>query len=128
MRAVAAGMLANILPTTAVDIALHATGVFPPWFQPMGEGLWVLALGYRVVLAVAGGWTTARLAPARPMRHVAWGVAIGTALGLAGAVASWGKGPEFGPWWYAIGIVAASVPATWVGGMWGARAVGGRSQ
>jgi hypothetical protein len=48
---------------------LHATGVFPPFGQPMADALFLLATAYRIVYGVAGCYLTARLAPDRPMRH-----------------------------------------------------------
>jgi len=53
--AVLAGVLAVIILSLGTDIILHASGIYPPWFQPMADGLWVLALAYRIVYGVAGG-------------------------------------------------------------------------
>jgi uncharacterized membrane protein required for colicin V production len=61
--AVLAGVVAVIVLSLGTDVVLHATGIYPPWFQPMAGGLWVLALGYRIVYGVAGGYIAARLAP-----------------------------------------------------------------
>ena len=41
--AVFAGLLVIIVVTTLVDIVLHATGVFPPMGQPIGDALALLA-------------------------------------------------------------------------------------
>jgi hypothetical protein len=35
---------------------------------------------------------------------------------LAGLSAAWDKGPEFGPKWYPIALVATTVPCLWIGG------------
>ena len=48
-----------------VDGILHATGVFPPWGQPMAGHLFTLALAYRIVFDTFGTWIVARLAPSR---------------------------------------------------------------
>jgi len=93
--AVFAGILANFVLAGATDAVLHASGVYPPWLHPMADGLWALALGYRAVINVLGGYLTARLAPRRPMRHVAVLMGIGSLLGLMGVVATVGKGPEY---------------------------------
>lgn len=95
---------------------MHATGVFPPVGQPMADGLFALALGYRTVLSAAGSYLTARLAPNRPMGHALVGGAIGLALSVAGAVATWNRGPEFGPHWYPVALAALALPAAWAGG------------
>src|SRR5262245_41500781 len=67
--AVVAGVLFIIVVTTLVDVLLHAARVFPPLGQPIGDALALLATSYRIVISIAGAWLTARLAPARPMRH-----------------------------------------------------------
>ncbi|MFN7022385.1 MAG: hypothetical protein ACK4WH_13795 [Phycisphaerales bacterium] len=115
--AVMAGLVANIVLSGATDAALHATGIYPPMFRPMADQLWALALAYRVVFAVVGGFLTARIAPARPMRHVLVLLGIGAALGVLGALANWNKGPEFGPHWFSIGIVVTGAASTWLGGV-----------
>jgi len=114
--AVFAGLVALFAVTTATDVVLHATGVFPPWGQPMSDGLFLLATAYRIVYGVAGCSLAARLAPDRPMQHaLALGI-VGVLLSTAGAVATWSKGPEFGPKWYALAVVAIALPCAWAGG------------
>jgi len=34
-----AGLITTFMLSTAVDVALHATGVFPPFGQPMSNAL-----------------------------------------------------------------------------------------
>ena len=95
--AVLAGFLAIFILSTATDVALHATGVFPPWGQPMSDALFLLATAYRIVFGVVGCYIAARLAPDRPMQHaLALGV-VGFAVSILGAVATWDRGPAFGP-------------------------------
>ncbi|HSB10600.1 MAG TPA: hypothetical protein VLM38_14015 [Blastocatellia bacterium] len=67
--AVLAGMLAIIILSTATDLAMQATGVFPPFGQPMTDRFYLLATAYRIVYGVAGSYITAQLAPARHMAH-----------------------------------------------------------
>lgn len=113
--AVLAGLIAIFVVTTITDIVMHATGIFPPMWEPMSDGLWVLATAYRIVYGVLGGYITARLAPSRPVAHaVALGL-IGVALSTAATIATWNYGPEFGPKWYTIGLVLISVPTAWAG-------------
>ena len=100
--AVVAGLVFIVVTHTGIDAVMHATGVFPPAGQPMSDGLWALAVAYRVVFSVAGCWLTARLAGARPMAHaIALGI-VGIAVGTAGAAFTWNKGPAFGPHWYPL--------------------------
>ena len=97
-------------------MALHATGVFPPWGQPMSDALFLLATAYRIVFGVAGCYIAARLAPDRPMQHaLALGV-VGFAVSILGAVATWDRGPAFGPHWYPVAIIAITMPCAWAGG------------
>jgi hypothetical protein len=112
VRAVLAGLLAIFAITIATDVAMHATGIFPPWGQPMSNGLFLVALAYRIVYGVLGCYIAARLAPDRPMQHaVALGL-VGVVLSTAGAVAMW----EAGPAWYSLAVIAISLPCAWVGG------------
>jgi len=114
--AVVAGLLFVIIITTATDGLLHATGIFPPWGQPMSDSLFVLAFAYRIVYGIAGGYVTALLAPNKPVNHaVLLGVA-GFVLSLAGAAATWNRGPEFGPKWYPLALIVIAIPTAWLGG------------
>ena len=114
--AVLAGLLVIIVITTATDSVMHATGVFPPAGAPMSNALWLLATAYRIVYGVAGSFIAARLAPDRPMRHaLALGV-VGLVLSIVGAVATWDRGPGFGPKWYPLALVVIAIPSAWLGG------------
>lgn len=112
--AVFAGVLFIIVVTTLVDIALHAAGVFPPMNQPIDDRLALLATSYRIVISVAGGWLTARLAPGNPMRHAMILGVVGVVLGLVGVVATWNLG--LGPRWYPVALVVLAIPQCWLGG------------
>lgn len=114
--AVAAGLLLVIIITTATDALLHATGIFPPWGQPMSDSLFLLAFAYRIVYGILGGYITARLAPDKPVKHAVILGAIGFVLSLAGAAATWNRGPEFGPKWYPLALIVIAIPTAWLGG------------
>jgi surface polysaccharide O-acyltransferase-like enzyme len=114
--AVIAGLLVIVITSIATDQVMHATGVFPPAGEPMTNALWLLATAYRIVYGVAGSFIAARLAPDRPMRHaLALGV-VGLVLSIVGAVATWDRGPGFGPKWYPLALVAIAIPCAWLGG------------
>lgn len=114
--AVLAGLLIIVILSSAVDVVLHAAGVFPPWGQPTSDALFALATGYRIVISIGGCYIAARLAPNRPMRHaIALGIA-GVVISAIGAAVTIGRGPEFGPMWYPLALVAVSLPCAWVGG------------
>ena len=111
--AVAAGLVAIFAVTSAVDAVMHATGVYPaPGAPPMSDALFLLAFAYRFVIDVAGSWLTARLAPARPLRHAMVLGAIGLLLSIAGAAAFWNAGPH----WYPIALAVSALPCAWLGG------------
>lgn len=117
--AVLAGVLVNIVIVGAIDAALRAAGVYPPMFQPMAEHLWALALTYRVIFAVVGGFLTARLAPplpSRPMQHVMVLGVIETVLSAAFVLVNWNK-PDFGPHWFGISVMISCVPCAALGGL-----------
>ena len=116
LLAVAAGLVFIFVTHLGMDVIMHATGVFPPWFQPMAGPMWLVPLGYRFVLSIGGCYLTARLAPSRPMFHALILGAIGTVLSIVGVASVWGKGPEYGPVWYAVVLVFMSFPCAWIGG------------
>jgi hypothetical protein len=114
--AVLAGLVVVFILSLGTDVVLHATGIYPPWFQPMAGSLFLVATAYRTVYAVVGSYIAAWLAPDRPMQHaLALGV-VGLALSTAGAVATWNAGPELGPRWYPLTLVATALPCAWLGG------------
>ncbi len=116
IAAVVVGFIAVVIAHLGTDAVMHATGVFPPWGQPMSDGLFLLATIYRTVFSVAGSYLTARLAPNRPMLHALAGCAIGLVLSIAGAVVTWNMGPEFGPHWYPLVLIVLALPSAWAGG------------
>jgi hypothetical protein len=60
--AIAVGLAAITVTSTAVDTIMHASGIVPVWFQPMAGALFVVANAYRAVIGIAGCYLTARLA------------------------------------------------------------------
>ncbi len=81
----------------------------------MSDPLFGLATAYRVIYAVLGSYTTAALAPRRPMLHAMIGGTIGLALSIVGAVVTWNK-VELGPHWYPLALVVTALPCAWLGG------------
>jgi hypothetical protein len=110
--AVAAGLATIFAVTTAADLVMHATGVFPPQGRSMTTALFLLALGYRLVIDVGGCYLAAWLAPDRPRGHALVLGTIGLVLSAAGALAMWNAGPH----WYPMALFASSLPSAWVGG------------
>jgi len=114
--AVAAGFVAVAVVTTLVDVVLHATGVYPPWGEPIGNGLSLLATAYRVVITIGGGYLTARLAPIRPLAHAVVLGIVGIVAAAVATAVTWNVQPPLAPHWYPLALVATALPCTWMGG------------
>jgi hypothetical protein len=113
--AVLAGFLVVVLLSTVTDAILESTGVLPPANQPgvyMATWMLVLALLYRSVYTLLGGYVTAWLAPQNPMKHVKILAILGTIGGLIGVFAGWNLSEH----WYPIAIAVTAYPLVWYGG------------
>lgn len=119
--AVLAGFLVIAILDTTIDLIMHKTGIYPPWFQPMRASLWLLAISYRTIDGIIGGYVVARLAPDRPVAHALVLGVIGFVLSTAAVIGTWNKGPEFGPKWYPLTLVAIALPCALIGGLLRAR-------
>lgn len=111
--AVLAGLITVVVLSTITDVVMEKTGVFPP----PGGGLYstkllIIALLYRSVYTVLGGYVTAALAPDRPMRHAAILGIIGLILGTIGVFIGWNLSAH----WYPISLAVSAYPLTWLGG------------
>ena len=117
--AVFSGFVAVVVLSLATDQVLHVLDVYPPWGEPMYDtGLNALALTYRIIYTLLGGFVTARLAPRAPMRHVMVLALIGLAAGTAGAIVAITQA-DLGPSWYPIALAVTAYPVTWLGGKGG---------
>jgi len=114
--AVVAGFVAIVVLSLGTDEVLHVLKVYPPWGQPMTDGLFALATAYRIVYTVAGGYLTARLAPHAPVRHAFILGLVGLVPGVAGVGVAIAK-PELGPLWYPVALVLTGLPCAWLGGV-----------
>jgi hypothetical protein len=116
VAAVFVGFITVVILSLGTDQVLHVLKVYPPWGQPMWDpGLNGLALAYRIVFTIAGGYVAARLAPYAPMRHaLALGI-IGLVPGVAGAIYGINRG-DLGPSWYPIALAVVGLPCCWIGG------------
>jgi hypothetical protein len=123
--AVFLGFLSVAVLSLGTDELLHVLDVYPPWGIPMRSPyLNLLALSYRIVFTVIGGYLTARLAPRAPMRHVFVVAMIGLFFSIAGVVVAFRV--DLGPRWYPIALAATSLPTVWLGGVLHGRRHGGR--
>jgi len=110
-----AGFITVVILSVGTDFVLETLHIFPPQSDPKAYLIWmlVLALAYRSLYTVAGGYVAARLAPNRPMRHVIILGFVGIAAGTLGVIISWNFSPDH---WYPISLVIGAMPCTWLGG------------
>jgi len=111
--AVLAGFITVVILSVVTDYVLESLGIFPP----PGQGLFVtwmliLAFTYRFIYTVIGGYVTALLAPANPMRHVTILGIIGTVAGTIGVFVGW----DLSDHWYPMALAVTALPSTWLGG------------
>jgi hypothetical protein len=114
--AVFVGMLVIALLDNGIDFVMHTSGVYPPVGLTMADGLFLVALAYRTIDGILGCYVAARLAPHSPRRHALALGSIGVVLSSLGVVATWNGGPELGPLWYPLVLVAIALPCAWIGG------------
>src|SRR5207302_10598441 len=96
--AVFLGFISVAVLSLGTDELLHLLGVYPPWSVPMrSPSLNLLALSYRIVFTVIGGYLTARLAPRAPMRHVFVVGLVGLLFAIAGVLVAFRV--DLGPRW-----------------------------
>lgn len=115
VRAIFAGLLAVVTLSLGTDQIMHSLNIYPAWGEPMNETSDnLLALAYRCVYGVLGGYLAARFAPRNPMRHALILGVIGFVLSLLGAIATIPL--KLGPAWYPIALVVTALPCAWLGG------------
>ena len=71
-----------------------------------------LALVYRCIYAVIGGYIAAMFAPNHPVGHAIILGIIGLVASIFGAVVAW----DLSPHWYPIALIITALPCTWLGG------------
>ncbi|HEU5351625.1 MAG TPA: hypothetical protein VFU55_08510 [Terracidiphilus sp.] len=114
--AVFVGVLVGVVLSLGSDVLLRMAGVRPPLGSRAAGELLLAATAYRTLYGVAGGYATAMLAPRRPMLHALLLGFLGLWANVAGLLATWNKGPQFGPHWYPIALIVLAMPAAWLGG------------
>jgi hypothetical protein len=115
--AIVVGFFSVAVLSLGTDQVLHVLHVYPPWGEPMyAPGLNALALSYRILFTIAGGYITAMLAPYSPMRHVVFVGILGFLTGSAGAIVAI-RLANLGPNWYPIALAVTGFPCVWLGGV-----------
>jgi peptidoglycan/LPS O-acetylase OafA/YrhL len=116
--AVIAGIIVAAVLSIGSDLVMHVLGYIPSIGERAPDGSLAVATIYRTIYGVLGAYVTAYLAPRRPMKHVMILGTLGLMVSIAGAAATWNKGPAFGPHWYPVGLVVLALPTAWAGGRW----------
>ena len=107
--AVVAGFLTVVVLSTGTDYVLEHTGILP---LQMTGGFLAIALAYRTLYTILGGYVTALLAPQNAMKHV-WVLAIfGQIGGIMGVIGGWNLSVH----WYPIALAILAIPSVWLGG------------
>lgn len=109
--AVVAGLATVVVLSTGTDLALEHSVLPAMNTAQVSPPLLALALSYRILFGVLGGYVTARLAPSRPMTHATILGVIGTLAAIAGIFAMW----RFGNQWYPIALAVLALPQIWAG-------------
>jgi hypothetical protein len=118
IASILAGFITVFALSVGTDIVMESNGIFPPQTQPEAYAQWMLALAltYRTIITIFGGWVTAKLAPSPKMKHVMILGIVGTIGGVAGIFAGW----QYGNHWYPIALAVLAYPSVWLGGRLGA--------
>jgi hypothetical protein len=114
--AVLAGFIVVAAVSLGTDEVFHILKVYPPWGEPMRDpGANALALAYRIIYSVLGGYITAKLAPRNPVKHAVILGSIGLAISILGVIVTLPM--HLGPAWYPIGLAITALPCSWLGGV-----------
>ena len=112
--AVIAGFVTVAFLSVVTDYILETYGIFPPATNPDAYPVWMLplALFYRSIYTIGGGYITARLAPRNPLKHVIALMILGGIGGVAGAISGW----DLGNHWYPVLLAITGPLFVWIGG------------
>jgi hypothetical protein len=110
--AVFAGFILVVIISVITDLLLTKTGAMKQPFDLNPVWFIVLVIFYRSLYGTLGSYLTARLAPAKPMKHAIIGGIIGFFIAIAGTIVMWDQPPH----WYPIALVVTALPCAWLGG------------
>jgi len=110
--AIIAGIIVIVVLSVCTDLLLEKSGLFPSKQVVYSSWMLALALVYRSIYAIVGGYVTALLAPDKPLKHAIILGFIGTVISILGVIAGWNLSAH----WYPIGLVITALPCSWLGG------------
>jgi hypothetical protein len=103
--------------------------VIPDAFDPSNGrtdnvALLLCTIAYVGIYAVIGCWLTARMAPAKPMKHALILGVLGLVFTAAGTAVAWDTAPV----WYHVVSLATVMPYAWLGGRLAERQIRARTR
>ena len=112
--AVLAGFITVVVLSTLTDFVMESIGVLPPVSD---QGLFVtwmlvLALAYRSVYTILGGYITSYLAPEHNRRNVKILAVLGFIAGVGGVIGGWNLSAH----WYPIALAVTGPLFVLLGG------------
>lgn len=111
--AILMGVITVVVLSIGTDTILENLGIFPAFgTEELNTWMLLLALVYRCIFTIAGGFVTAKLSAERPKRNVKILAIIGVIGGALGVVAGW----DLSAHWYPIAIFLTAYPLTILGG------------
>jgi hypothetical protein len=112
--AVLAGIIVGIVLSVGTDWLLRFTGLAPAQQSARWSNqLLLFAAVYRSIYGVIASYIIARLAPNRPLGHALVAGALGTLVGVLGAIAMWNS--TRGQHWYSLALLLTAIPTAWIG-------------
>ncbi len=114
---ISGGFLIVAVLSVVTDLVVEKVGILPPANELSSYMWWhlLIALIYRSIYTLLGGYLTATWAPNHKMRHVIILAVIGTVFGTLGTVANWDKATLSGVW-YPVVLLLTSPIFVWLGG------------
>lgn len=112
--AVIVGFATVAILSIVTDTVLEGLGILPTSSESGAYVTWMLALAlfYRSIFTLVGGYVTARLAPTNPTKHVYALMILGGIGGALGAISGWSLGNH----WYPVALAVTGPIFVWFGG------------
>ncbi|MEN9407824.1 MAG: hypothetical protein RLZZ455_1040 [Candidatus Parcubacteria bacterium] len=112
--AVACGFITVVVLSLLTDSVVESIGILPSRTRPEAYTTWhyLIALFYRTIYTIAGGYVTSLLAPRNTKKLIIILGSIGTIAGIGGVIASLSMPTGQ---WYAVALAVAAFPSIWLG-------------
>ncbi len=110
--AIALGFLTVVILSILTDFTLESISLFPPASNTglYNNKLLAIALTYRSIYTILGGYVTARLSADNTRKNIIILGTIGTIFGTLGVIAGWNLSHH----WYPIALAVLGFPCIWL--------------